>query len=97
MFFPIIGADYLENFNLVVDLRKMRLVAGDGSVLSLSTPPAGSTFASIGVRPARPDVQIAAVCAESPSEYKQLLQSFPAVLNPSKRLPEVIHKVQHHI
>jgi hypothetical protein len=29
--------------------------------------------------------------------YAQLLQEFPSLLNPSAKLPPVIHKVQHHI
>ena len=95
--FPILGADFLESFNLMVDLNQLRLVAEDGSALKLSAPPPGSTFAAIGIRPARPSSQLLAGVESSPPVYKELLEQYPDVLNPSKKLPTVIHSVEHFI
>ena len=50
--FHIVGADFLENFGLMVDLRRRRLVAESGEIYNLVSPPAQSTFAAVGVRPA---------------------------------------------
>ena len=51
--FPILGADLLEEFDLMVDLKRLRLVRANGSFLKLQAPPIGSVFATIGVRPAQ--------------------------------------------
>ena len=120
--FPLVGADFLDWFDLMVDLRRLQLVPAKGAVIALQAPPVGSVFATIGVRPSTPSplqqrlstngsstaalqhrlnssssttamVQRGA----TPDEYTQLLQKFPAVLNPSKKLPPVKHSVLHFI
>ena len=49
--FPIVGADFLRAFGLMVDLAGMRLVHhAAGWHVPLAAPPSGSTFAAIGVR-----------------------------------------------
>jgi hypothetical protein len=49
--FPIVGADFLRAFGLMVDLAGMRLAhRSDSWHVTLVAPPRGSTFAAIGVR-----------------------------------------------
>jgi len=49
--FPIVGADFLTAFKLMVDLDKMRLVHNTrGWHVPLAAPPSSSTFAAIGVQ-----------------------------------------------
>ena len=48
--FPILGADFLEKFNLLVDLCGSQLIDGDtGRKFHLSSLAASGVFASIGV------------------------------------------------
>ena len=47
--FPILGADFLEALDLMVDLKKGRLVRAGRFNVPLSAPPPGCTIASIGV------------------------------------------------
>ena len=48
--FPIIGSDFLEHFDLMVDLKRRRLVHGaNRSIVPLSAPPPGCCAAPIGV------------------------------------------------
>ena len=47
--FPIIGADFLAAFDLVVDLKRERLVEAGRYCVPLAAPPDGSTFAPVGV------------------------------------------------
>ena len=55
--FPIVGADFLRAFGLMVDLAGMRLThRSAGWHVPLSAPPRGSTFAAIGVRLAQPEL-----------------------------------------
>jgi len=49
--FPIVGADFLRKFRLMVDLDKMRLVHNSkGWHVPLAAPPMSSTFAAIGMQ-----------------------------------------------
>jgi len=49
--FPIVGADFLSHFDLKIDLKRMRLEHGTSKWhVALAAPPAGSTFAAIGVQ-----------------------------------------------
>ena len=49
--FPIVGADFLRSFKLMVDLAGMRLVHSQaGWHVPLTSPPAGSTFAAVGIQ-----------------------------------------------
>ena len=50
--FPILGADFLGNFDLLVDLHRCRLIDGKTrKAIKLTTPPVNSVFASIGIQP----------------------------------------------
>ena len=143
--FPILGADFLQQFDLLVDLKRGRLInGGSPGFIQLKAPPINSVFATIGVQPAaQPPAQPATAGGGKPTTagnsqltvgtapppslqhrlynfgsttsalqhrlynigsttavagvYSKLLVEFPAVLNPSKVLPEVKHKVWHHI
>ena len=49
--FPILGADFLGHFDLLVDLHRCRLINGKTrNSIKLSSPPVDSVFASIGIR-----------------------------------------------
>ena len=128
--FPIVGADFLHNFKLSVDLGRMQINTRGGGRLRLESPKDSSTFAAIGVRtgeemrldpasPSRPTVEAlggssnghlrpkqdrppaaasvtgGAGTADQQTSYQQILHSFPKVLNQSKMLPDVTHRVQH--
>ncbi len=44
--FPIVGGNFLREFNMMVDLSNMRLVSSlSGASVPLSAPPSGGTFA----------------------------------------------------
>jgi len=54
--FPIISGDFLQHYDLKVDLKRLRLEHGShGWSVSLAAPPTGSSFAAIGVHPAGAD------------------------------------------
>jgi hypothetical protein len=50
--FPLLGADFLASFKLVVDLHLFRVYKKGGKPIQMVAPPAGSTFALMGVQPA---------------------------------------------
>jgi hypothetical protein len=77
--FPLLGADFLTHFRLVVDLYQFKVYSAGGPKLQLVAPPAGSSFSLVGVKPA------AAVPAQqnqlstsgsTPSALRQRLSSF---------------------
>ena len=47
--FPIIGADFLENFDLAVDLKRRRLVRPGRPYVPLAAPPSGCKAVPVGV------------------------------------------------
>jgi len=49
--FPILGADFLDHFDMLVDLRRRRLWVRHGQGLKLTSPPVGHCYAAIGVMP----------------------------------------------
>jgi hypothetical protein len=59
--FPLLGADFLKNFKLVVDLHSFSVYSKGGKPVQMVAPPAGSTFLLVGVQPA------AAAAVPSPS------------------------------
>ena len=50
--FPILGADFLAAFDLVVDLRRRRLIRRQMPPIKLISPEGGSTFSKCGILPA---------------------------------------------
>jgi hypothetical protein len=50
--FPLLGADFLRSFRLVVDLHLFSVYSKGGKPIQMVAPPAGSTTSLIGVQPA---------------------------------------------
>jgi hypothetical protein len=50
--FPLLGADFLAAFSLIVDLKQFVVYRRGSQKIQLEAPPAGSAFALVGVRPA---------------------------------------------
>ena len=124
---PIIRANFLRHFGLLVDLGEMRLLARNGSWSQQLVAPSGSgMFAPIGVvadQPPQPrsvkHVEAAPAAGaltslptvealSSPSLHtveargsspllQHVLDEFPSVLNTSKVLPKLTHRVEHFL
>ncbi len=83
MQFPIIGIDFLRHFRLLVDIASGCLV----DAASSQSFPIISESSAAGGR-----------CANIAPPFQELLQKFPEVVNPDKRLPPVTkYNVEHHI
>jgi hypothetical protein len=138
--FALIGSDFLVNFDLSVDLRRLRLTQRRGRPLRLQEPPKKGVFALYGIRPAAAAAEctpVPATCSTTPPlhcspplahqcsspsaqhcsslsqqgsgrpppavvasvlpNYKQLVAEYPRVVNASKKMPPVKHKVEHYI
>ena len=92
--FPIIGADFLRHFRLMVDLYNMRLVArGRRHDLKLTAPPLSCTFAAIGV--VADDRKTELLHGEGtiyvPPAAKQGTYVPPAAMQRTGRLPVAAH------
>ena len=70
--FPILGADFLENFDLWVDLRRARLLRRRGAPIRLRCPAVGGSYSKCGILPA-------AVLAEQPLSGEAVDSSRAAV------------------
>jgi transposase InsO family protein len=86
--FPILGADFLSHFGLIVDLQK-------GTVLEASTLKIFPIAPADSEAPA-PHGLFAAVASAAP-KYRALLGRFQDVACSSKVLPSAKHGVLHHI
>lgn len=80
---PIIGADFLSFYNLLVDCRHHRLIDG---VTSLST---NCTPADTGT----PSVKVVV----GKTEYHQILSQYPDITNPSRTGKNIKHSTVHYI
>ncbi|XP_078051881.1 uncharacterized protein LOC144478034, partial [Augochlora pura] len=80
---PIIGADFLAHFGLLVDVRNRRLIDG---TTTLKTPGAVVHEEVESIKTVRGD-----------SAYHALLLSFPAITRPGGTPKEVRHDTRHHI
>ena len=84
--FPILGADFLGHFDLLVDLHRCRLINGKTrKAIKLTTPPVNSVFASIGIQPSSessssPSALLHRITdnGSSPSALQQWLFTFPS-------------------
>lgn len=80
---PIIGADFLYHFGLLVDLRNKQLIdrttglTSRGRVLSCNIP------------------SVKVIHADCP--YKDLLAEFPEITRPEGRAPVIKHSTRHYI
>ena len=80
---PLLGADFLCAYNLMVDLKGQRLVDS-------------STFAVLPLE-LKMGVSQPIHVVEAENEYAALLSRFPELLTPSFSAPTVKHGVVHHI
>ncbi|CAK9810898.1 Transposon Tf2-9 polyprotein [Anthophora plagiata] len=80
---PIIGADFLAHFGLLVDIRNQRLIDQISTITSKGTP----------VQEDSPSVKT----VHGGSVYHELLQRFPAITRPSGTPSDVTHGTRHHI
>ncbi|KAF2350423.1 Reverse transcriptase domain, partial [Trinorchestia longiramus] len=81
---PIIGADFLSHFNLLVDLDKRRLI---DKVTNLTT--SGSFTAT--------NVNTSVSLVDSNTKYDKLFQQYPFLLKPLNTTLPLKHSVTHHI
>jgi hypothetical protein len=91
--FPILGADFLSHFNLLVDVAHCRLISRpDNTTASTSEPAAGgpTVAAAVAARPSLPTSSL-----EEP--WQSLLQQFGDVSPPADQLPHPKHGVEHRI
>ncbi|GFT56615.1 retrovirus-related Pol polyprotein from transposon 297 [Trichonephila clavipes] len=80
---PIIGADFLKHFNLLIDLKKKRLVDVE---TSLFTP---CVFSNI--------VQPLILTVDANISFKNILSEYPDLSNPSLISKSASHGTVHHI
>ena len=81
---PIIGADFLQHFGLLVDVKRRKLI---DSTTSLTVAGIGSNTSPISPT----------IVKHSASPYETLVGQFPEVTRPVYSNREVKHSVTHHI
>lgn len=81
---PIVGADFLTAFGLIVDIQRKQLL---DSTTTLRVKGRGTTINSLGLR----------LALHNANKYTALLKQFPAVCYPNAKPQEVKHDVVHHI
>ena len=81
---PLLGADFLRQYNLLVDIRGKRLIEAD----TYASLPCSSTH----INPCH----LATICP-SANQYRKVLQDYPEILQPHFSSDTVRHGVQHHI
>jgi hypothetical protein len=74
----MLGADFLVNFKLVVDLASFSVRTPAGKPLRLQSPPVGNAFALLGMQ--------AAVSGEMPVAQQQSVSSPSALQHPCSTL-----------
>ena len=82
---PILGADFLANFNLKVDVRQRKLI---DTTTSLTIQGIQSTLTSPQPMFSIPD---------SNSKYHALIRQFPELTRPNYQETAVKHSITHHI
>ena len=81
---PLLGADFLRQYNLLVDIRGKRLIEAD----TYASLPCSSTH----INPCH----LATICP-SANQYRKVLHDYPEILQPHFSSDTVRHGVQHHI
>ena len=81
---PLLGADFLRQYNLLVDIRGKRLIEAD----TYASLPCSSTH----INPCH----LATICP-SANQYRKVLRVYPEILQPHFSSDTVRHGVQHHI
>lgn len=82
---PIIGADFLSHFHLLIDVKRRRII---DNITSLHVD---------GVSCSRREVTPLLTNPETPCRFTRLLRRFPEITNPTLHAPSVKHSVTHHI
>ncbi|GFV82533.1 retrovirus-related Pol polyprotein from transposon 17.6 [Trichonephila clavipes] len=80
---PIIGADFLKHFNLLIDLKKNRLVDVETSLFT------SCVFSNI--------VQPSILTVDANISFKNILSEYPDLSNPSLISKSASHGTVHHI
>ncbi|GFW83535.1 transposon Tf2-9 polyprotein [Trichonephila clavipes] len=80
---PIIGADFLKHFNLLIDLKKKRLVDVETSLFT------SCVFSNI--------VQLSILTVDANISFKNILSEYPDLTNPSLISKSASHGTVHHI
>ncbi|GFV94129.1 retrovirus-related Pol polyprotein from transposon 17.6 [Trichonephila clavipes] len=80
---PIIGADFLKHFNLLIDLKKKRLVDVETSLFT------SCVFSNI--------VQPSILTVDAKISFKNILSEYPDLSNPSLISKSASHGTVHHI
>lgn len=80
---PIIGADFLKHFNLLIDLKNQRLID------------ANTRLHSIGAVSVASQPSVVTICASS--EFEHLLSEFPDITNPTSIGATAPHDTVHYI
>ena len=83
---PILGADFLKHYGVLVDMRAQRLT---DSVTDLKVQGMTWSVASSLVLSLLPQQPV--------SEYERILREFPSITHPYKSNVEIKHDVTHHI
>ncbi|KAL0871742.1 hypothetical protein ABMA27_004246 [Loxostege sticticalis] len=83
---PIIGADFLRFYNLLVDLRNHRLIDSLTTVSTAAQSAQGTTTDVASVKAVTGD-----------SRYHQLLREYPDITRPAGTPQAVKHQTVHHI
>ncbi|KAG8174352.1 hypothetical protein JTE90_028717 [Oedothorax gibbosus] len=80
---PILGADFLKNFGLLVDMKNNRLI-DTSTGRKVSAPVIASSYGTISL------------LAQDKDQYKDLLSEFPEIIKVSNPV-KMNHQVEHHI
>ena len=82
---PIIGADFLREFGLLVDIKNRKLIDTT------------TNFMVNGFQPTQEHLTPSIMTATSSSRYDTLLRDYPDVIRPIYKYGEVRHGTTHHI
>ena len=87
VFVPLLGADFLEHFNLLVNIKGFKVVHAD-------CPEDFVIHASSGPQPAFKSVSF----LSAPQQVKKLIEEFPDMLSSNKfKALKPCHGVRHHL
>ena len=89
--FPILGADFLKHFNLIVDLAASQLLATDTLQRFAARPPAATAAA------AQARGGLFSAVESTPPLFRGVFNEFQDVASSGSSLPPVKHKTLHHI
>ncbi|KAI8434016.1 hypothetical protein MSG28_012167 [Choristoneura fumiferana] len=81
---PIIGADLLTHYGLLVDLKNRRLIDPTTGFIANALPAADDTTPSVRT-------------VVGTTAYHQLLAKFPRITRPTSSIGEATHRTEHHI